>query len=498
MAVARVQAEILADAAAALLEDGVEAGAIAVALERVQQAHPRRGRPFQLAALQSKLVLDLGADIDPVVDDVPVEDDVVGAGQRQRLALDVADRAVGDAAGGEGALHDGEADQHHQQHEAAEQGGGGEVVGDRAVDREGGGADPDHQQQPGRDEHDRALDAMGGEIDHQDEADGGDGGERNAGDARRDRRVVDGQADEREQEGQPDAGDMRGADVPAAEVEIGEQEDHQGGRQHGFGAGAPDPVGVGLGAEDLGPEAEIDRDIGQHRPGERRRRREDDRALDDEDDGQEQGEQAGDADHDALVERQPRGLVLVGFGLPEIELRQFRRLQLGHIGHGGAGIERQPEHVGVGRIFLFRRDALARGDFGNALGAEVRPDHAGADEPEMRGDEQALDLFVGVVGQREHDPGRMGAGLAGVDLDAADDAVRAGRRGNLDAVALVGIILDPVREVDRLRIRRHAHGFDGPRRTGSGERGEKRQQQQEGYTEQAHVTLGGDRLTAKG
>ena len=197
---------------------------------------------------------------------------------------------------------------------------------------------------------------MGGEIEHQNEADGGDGGERNARDARRDRRVIDGEADQSDEEGQPDARDMGGAHMPAAEVEIGEEEDHQRGREHGFGAGAPDAVGIGLGAEDLGPEAEIDADIGEHRPGQRGRRREDHRALDDEDDGQEQGQQAGDADDDALVERQAGDLVLVGFGLPQIELRQFRRLQLGDIGDGGAGVERQAEDVGVGRVLAFREE----------------------------------------------------------------------------------------------------------------------------------------------
>ena len=65
--------------------------------------------------------------------------------------------------------------------------------------------------------------------------------------------------------------------------------------------------------------------IGEHRPGERRRGREDQRALDHEDDRQEQREQAGDADDDALVERQPVDLLLVGVRLPEIELRQVRR-----------------------------------------------------------------------------------------------------------------------------------------------------------------------------
>ena len=57
-------------------------------------------------------------------------------------------------------------------------------------------------------------------------------------------------------------------------------------------------------------------DIGEHRPGERGGGREDQRALDHEDDGQEQGEQAGNADDDALVERQAVDAVLVGVAVP--------------------------------------------------------------------------------------------------------------------------------------------------------------------------------------
>ncbi len=43
--------------------------------------------------------------------------------------------------------------------------------------------------------------------------------------------------------------------------------------------------------------------------------------------------------------------------------------------------------------------------------AEIGPDDAGAGEAEMRRDEQAVDLLVGVVGQREDDPVRPGARL---------------------------------------------------------------------------------------
>ena len=131
MAVRRAQPEILDQPAAALLEHAVERGAEAVAVERMQHVEPARRRAFERAALEAEQRLGLGAGEDLVGGDVPVPDHVAGAGQRERAALDVGDDAVRDAAG-EGVLHHREADQHHDQHEAAEQRRADDVVGDDA------------------------------------------------------------------------------------------------------------------------------------------------------------------------------------------------------------------------------------------------------------------------------------------------------------------------------------------------------------------------------
>jgi hypothetical protein len=82
--------------------------------------------------------------------DVPVPDQVAGSGQGEGAALDVRDDAMGNAAG-EGVLHDGEADQHHDQHQAAEQSRRHDVVGYPSGHREAGGEDPGDQQEPSRD-----------------------------------------------------------------------------------------------------------------------------------------------------------------------------------------------------------------------------------------------------------------------------------------------------------------------------------------------------------
>ena len=74
-------------------------------------------------------MLGLGAGIDLVGGDVPVPDHVAGAGQRECAALDIGDDAVRDTAR-EGVLHHGEADQHHDKHQPAEQRRADHVIGD--------------------------------------------------------------------------------------------------------------------------------------------------------------------------------------------------------------------------------------------------------------------------------------------------------------------------------------------------------------------------------
>ena len=320
---------------------------------------------------------------------------------------------------------------------------------------------PGEQQQPGRDQQDRPVVAVvDGEIDDEEQADPRHGRHRDARHARRHRRVDDRQAHEPGEEQQPDQRDVAVAHVPAGEVEIGEQEHQQRGAEHGLRGGAVDPLGCLGRREDPLEEPEIDAGIGQHRPGERGRRREDDRALDHEHDGEEQGEQPRDADDDALVEGEPGRLLAVGVLVPEVDLRHVGGAKLRHEGDGGAGIERDDELVGVRALVALGPDALARRDGGDARAAEIGPHHARADEAEMRGDQQAVDLLVGVVGEREHHPVRAGARLARLHGDAAHDAVLARRGRDLDQVAVGAVALDRRGEVDGLRVEGDAHGLD--------------------------------------
>ena len=475
MAVGGAHAEILGDAAAALLQHVVERGAEAVAVERMQHVEPLRRRAFQRAGFEPKRGLGLRAGVHLVVGDVPVPDHVAGAGERQRAAFDVGDDALGDAAG-EGVLHHRKSDQHDDQNKPAEERRADDVVGDEAQHRHGRGNDPDDQQQPGRDQHHRAIEAVGGEIDHEAEAEDRDQKQRDARDARGDIRREQSDADQPAQRYEPDHGDVGVAHVPAVEVQIGEQEHQQRRRQDRFARRAPDALGARRHVEHLAPETEVDADIDQHRPAERGCGGKHHAAFDHEQDGEEQRQQSGNADDDALVERQRIDLVLVGVGLPQIELRHVRRAQLGDEGDHRAGIEGDAEHVGVRAVLPLRRIARRRRDVDDARLAEIGPDQAGADHAVMRHDDQAVDLLVAVIGEREHRP--VLAGFAGAHLDPAHDAVGAGRGGDLDAVAFGVLQLDGVGQIDGRGIAAHADGVDRVRGQRAGE-GSKRERERD-------------------
>ena len=79
----------------------------------------------------------------------------------------------------------------------------------------------------------------------------------------------------------------------------------------------------------------------------------------------------------------------------------------------------------------------------------------------MRHDDQPVDLFVGIIGEREHRP--IGAVLARAHLDAAHDAVRARRGRDLNAVALGLLYFGGGGKVDRRGVEPHVDGFDSAR-----------------------------------
>ena len=73
----------------------------------------------------------------------------------------------------------------------------------------------------------------------------------------------------------------------------------------------------------------------------------------------------------------------------------------------------------------------------------------------MRRDQQAVDLLIAAVDQREHRPIGEPAGLTGAHFDAAHDAIGTGRGGDLDAIVRLAEELNRLRQVERLAVERH-------------------------------------------
>src|SRR5262249_159619 len=144
------------------------------------------------------------------------------------------------------------------------------------------------------------------------------------------------------------------ADVPAVQVEVGEQEDQQRCCQDRLAGCAPYAFGADRHVEYLAPETEVDADIDEYRPAERGGGRKHDAAFDHEQDGQEQGQEAGNADHDAMVKGEAVDLVLVGFRLPQVDLGQLVGAKLQNVGGHSSRIEGDAEDVGGGTVLAVR------------------------------------------------------------------------------------------------------------------------------------------------
>ncbi len=119
---------------------------------------------------------------------------------------------------------------------------------------------------------------------------------------------------------------------------------------------------------------------------------------------------------------------------------------------------------------------MARSDRLDAHRGEIGPEHARTGELEAWCHEHALDHLVRIVLQREGDPARARAGLAGLHLDAPHDAIGVTCGLDLEAI-LAGLIgLDRREEVDRFRLRRNANGIQ---RAGGCQRCQQCQKQQQ-------------------
>jgi hypothetical protein len=229
--------------------------------------------------------------------------------------------------------------------------------------------------------------------------------------------------------------------------------------------GAPDPrAGIGK-VEQPAPQAEVHAHIGNDRPREGGAGTERAAAARDELDRQDQRQQGGRAEQEAVVKRERAQPFVIGVGLPQIDLRQRFCAQFGRKGRHRPGVERQAENVGIPLAAALGAKAGARHDVDDAREPEVGPQHARADDPVMRHDEQALDQLVAFVAEGEHRP--VAARLARTHLHGTHRACRVGRGGDAGRSGRAGrhvLQRDRLGQVDRRRIGAHGHGVERPHR----------------------------------
>ena len=257
----------------------------------------------QLAGLEAQDRLHDGADLDLVAALVPFPHAGAGAvdGERSQLLL-ARLHAVERLHRAEGILRDREADQHDDQHQPGRQAEHDDVARQPAGEGDAGAEQPHQQQHPGRHQRQGAVLPAHRQEQRQRRADRGD---EDAGQARErggKARVEERHGDEHELCRHPQHQQHAHEAVPGAEPQERVEEDEQGRGHAGLGGGAVLRVLLGAHVEQLVPEAEVHAQIGQHAPREDRRRREDGLVVGGEHRGQEDGEQAGDAQHDAVEE----------------------------------------------------------------------------------------------------------------------------------------------------------------------------------------------------
>ena len=200
------------------------------------------------------------------------------------------------------------------------------------------------------------------QINHQQKTHPCNSGQRQAGYACGHRRIINGCGNQPAEQHQPDKGNLRQTHMPAVEVEIGEKKDQQGGGQCGLRGGAPDSVRfIGCGKNFM-PEAKINTDIGKNGPGQCGRCRKNHRALHHKYNGEKQRQKPRNADNNAVIQRQTGDFFFICIRIPHIDLRQNWCAQFGNIGDGGAGVDGEQKHVGIGTVLPLGGKPLACGN----------------------------------------------------------------------------------------------------------------------------------------
>ncbi len=213
------------------------------------------------------------------------------------------------------------------------------------------------------------------------------------------------------------------------------------------------------------PEAEIDAEVGERRPGDERRGRKNELVVGRENCRQEDRENARDPKQDPVKERRvPLPFPEIG-GRHEIKSRDGGRGEFDDEGNSRARLDRNAVDVEIIVIFIpLGAEAERRRDIRYSGRIEVWLGDARSDDVVTLGCQEAEDGLVSRVAEREDHPARVRSRRFGRDGHAPGDAVCVGCGFDAELVAAPLVKLAKKRDIDLFVVGTDDNRLHGPRR----------------------------------
>ena len=224
-----------------------------------------------------------------------------------------------------------------------------------------------------------------------------------------------------------------------------------------------DRVVLGPELEKLVPEPKVHAEISEHAPSDQSSTWEDRLVVCGKHGRKEHAEHARDAQHDTVEELAIPRLELVLERLPQIDARKPVGRQFRCIGDGLSRLERDAKNIRSLALDPLWQEADRGRDRLDAAGIEIGPHDPRSDHRVALRRQPPLDHPIARIAQREHDPVRIHAGRGSPHRHTAGDAIRAGRRLDLQAVPATLDEFAKFGDLDPVLVGPDRDRFQGPR-----------------------------------
>ena len=186
----------------------------------------------------------------------------------------------------------------------------------------------------------------------------------------------------------------------------------------------------------------------------------------DENGRQENGEQTGYAQQNALEQGEVPGTFFKSPGLPKKQSRKIAGAELSDKGHGGPGRQFHFEDIDTVIVHAFRQEADGGRDAGNVPGIQFRPEYAGTDQAVAIGCYPPFDTLIRGVAEGKNNPVWVCAVVQCVHFHAPGNAVSTGSGFHLQAVSPAFIEFAEMGDLYFFLIWNNFYGFEGVGRGG--------------------------------